>query len=47
MAGLLGVIGGMGPGASVYFYDLITRKTKIENEQDHIDLILYLSLIHI
>ena len=37
---LLGIIGGLGPMASAYFYELITRHTKAASDQDHIDIIL-------
>ncbi len=37
---LLGVIGGLGPASSAYFYELITEHTKAERDQDHIDMIL-------
>lgn len=37
---LLGIIGGLGPMSSAYFYELITEHTKAGRDQDHIDLIL-------
>ncbi len=37
---LLGVIGGLGPMSSAYFYELITQHTKAARDQDHIDIIL-------
>lgn len=37
---LLGIIGGLGPMASAYFYELITAHTKAEKDQEHIDIIL-------
>ena len=37
---LLGVIGGLGPASSAYFYELVTEHTKAEKDQDHIDMIL-------
>lgn len=37
---LLGVLGGLGPLSSAYFYELITSFTKAERDQDHIDIIL-------
>ena len=37
---ILGIIGGLGPAASVYFYDLITNMTEAFCDQDHIDLVL-------
>lgn len=35
----LGVIGGLGPKASSYFYDLIIDNTLAKSDQDHIDAI--------
>jgi len=37
---VLGILGGLGPASSVYFYDLITNGTRAANDRDHIDLIL-------
>ena len=37
---LLGIIGGLGPASSAYFYELITEHTKVSRDQDHIDIIL-------
>ncbi len=37
---LLGVLGGLGPLSSAYFYELVTRHTKVERDQDHIDMII-------
>ena len=37
---LLGIIGGLGPMSSAYFYELITKHTKASRDQDHIDIIL-------
>ena len=37
---LLGILGGLGPMASAYFYELITAHTKADRDQDHIDIIL-------
>ncbi|MBQ2545417.1 MAG: aspartate/glutamate racemase family protein, partial [Clostridia bacterium] len=37
---LLGIIGGLGPASSAYFYELITEHTKAARDQDHIDIIL-------
>lgn len=37
---LLGIIGGLGPMSSAYFYELITEHTKASRDQDHIDIIL-------
>ncbi len=37
---ILGVLGGLGPLSSAYFYELITNHTKASCDQDHIDIIL-------
>lgn len=37
---LLGILGGLGPMSSVYFYGLITAHTKARRDQEHIDIIL-------
>ncbi len=36
----LGVLGGMGPMASVYFYELLTVHTLAAQDQDHLDILL-------
>lgn len=36
----LGVIGGMGPEASCYYYENVISHTKAEKDQDHIDMII-------
>lgn len=36
----LGIIGGLGPYASCYFYELITKKTKAQKDQDHLNIII-------
>lgn len=38
--GKLGVIGGMGPEATVYFYDEVTRHTRADCDQDHLDVVI-------
>lgn len=40
MKDVLGIIGGLGPQASAYFYDMITNMTKADKDQDHINIIL-------
>ncbi len=40
MKNVLGIIGGLGPLASSYLYEMITRRTKVNHDQDHIDIIL-------
>jgi len=37
---ILGVIGGMGPEASAYFYDEVIRCTKADCDQEHLDMII-------
>jgi len=37
---LLGILGGLGPMASAYFYEMITEHTDAQRDQDHIDIIL-------
>lgn len=37
---LLGILGGLGPMASAYFYEMITEHTDAHCDQDHIDIIL-------
>ncbi len=36
----LGILGGMGPLASAYFYQKLTKITKVKRDQDHIDVLL-------
>lgn len=36
----LGIIGGLGPLASSYLYELITKKTKATKDQDHLNIVL-------
>ena len=40
MNNFLGVIGGLGPLASSYFYQLVINKTKVNRDQDHIDMVI-------
>ncbi len=37
---LLGIIGGLGPMSSAYFYELVTEHTAASRDQEHIDIIL-------
>lgn len=37
----LGIIGGLGPMASAYFLELITKLTNVEHDQEHLDIILF------
>lgn len=36
----LGIIGGMGPEATIYFFQKITNTTQVEKDQDHIHIII-------
>lgn len=36
----LGILGGLGPMSSVYFYKMITEHTKAKCDQEHIDVVL-------
>ncbi len=40
MKKVLGIMGGIGPMSSVYFYKLITEKTLANSDNEHIDIIL-------
>ena len=40
MKNSLGIIGGVGPLASSYLYEMITKKTKANKDQEHLDIIL-------
>ena len=37
---LLGILGGLGPMSTVYFYETITRHTKAVRDQDHLDILI-------
>lgn len=37
---ILGILGGLGPLSSAYFYELITKRTAAARDQEHIDIIL-------
>lgn len=37
---MLGVLGGLGPEATAYFYQLLISRTKVTCDQEHIDLII-------
>lgn len=41
MKKVIGVLGGMGPEATEYMFDLIIKNTKVEIDQDHIKVIIY------
>lgn len=36
----VGVIGGLGPMATVYFFDMVVRLTDAKTDQDHVDMII-------
>ncbi len=37
---VLGILGGLGPMATVYFYEMLTRHTQAACDQDHLDVII-------
>lgn len=37
---VLGILGGLGPMATVYFYQLVTSHTQALRDQDHIDMVI-------
>ncbi len=37
----LGVIGGLGPMASAYFYELLVSMTAVTRDQEHLEIIIY------
>ncbi len=41
MAKTLGILGGLGPAASVYFYKLITEHTLAKRDSDHLNIVLF------
>ena len=41
MKKFLGIIGGMGPEASYYFYKKIIDSTKVTKDQDHLDMVIF------
>ena len=36
----VGVLGGLGPMATVYFYDIVVEMTEAKRDQDHLDMII-------
>lgn len=40
MAKTVGVLGGLGPMATVYFYEMVVRMTDAQKDQDHIDMVI-------
>jgi aspartate racemase len=41
MSSIIGILGGMGPEATVYLFDLIVKLTKAQKDQEHIPIIIY------
>ena len=37
---ILGVLGGLGPMSSAYFYELLTAHTLADSDQEHMDIII-------
>lgn len=37
---ILGILGGLGPMSTAYFYEMITEHTEVQCDQDHIDMII-------
>ncbi len=37
---LLGILGGLGPMSTAYFYEMITRHTEVSCDQEHIDMVI-------
>ena len=37
---VLGILGGLGPMATAYFYELLISHTQAERDQEHIDIII-------
>lgn len=37
---VVGILGGLGPMSSVYFYEMLTRHTPAACDQDHLDIVL-------
>ncbi|MBO5274837.1 MAG: amino acid racemase [Clostridia bacterium] len=37
---ILGILGGLGPMSSVYFYEMLTSHTKVSCDQEHINILL-------
>lgn len=41
MSKTIGIMGGMGPEATLYMYELIIKNTKVQADQDHIPVIIW------
>lgn len=37
----LGVIGGLGPSATAYFFDLVVKMTDAHRDQEHLEMVIY------
>lgn len=37
---VVGILGGLGPMATVYFYEMLTEHTKVTCDQEHLDLLI-------
>lgn len=37
---VLGILGGLGPMATAYFYELVISHTRVSRDQDHIDMVI-------
>lgn len=40
MGKTIGVLGGLGPMATVYFYEMVVRMTDAQKDQEHIDMVI-------
>ncbi|MGL6106167.1 aspartate/glutamate racemase family protein [Romboutsia sp.] len=40
MSKTVGVLGGLGPMATVYFYEMVVRMTEADKDQEHIDMVI-------
>lgn len=38
---LVGVLGGLGPQATIYFMNLVVRNTEVTKDQEHIDMVVF------
>lgn len=37
----IGILGGMGPEATAYFFELLIKKTRAEKDQDHVPILIW------
>ena len=42
----VGVLGGLGPMASVYFYEMVVNMTDAKTDQEHVDMIITIEQLH-